>query len=103
MCRSLAPLASRVLLVPVHSERSAEPHGLAETCQQANPNIQVREYLSLSGALADATHDNFITIAGSLYLVGEAMEVLGLSPLTASGERGLNEWSPKWIPPQTTK
>jgi len=101
MCRTLAPLASRVLLVPVHSERSAEPHGLAEACQQANPNIQVDEYQSLSEALADATHDNFITIAGSLYLIGEAMEVLGLSSLTGIGERGLNEWSETSLPPRT--
>jgi dihydrofolate synthase/folylpolyglutamate synthase len=93
MCRTLAPLASRVLLVPVHSERTAEPHGLAEVCQEANPNVQVREYASLSEALADSRQDCFITIAGSLYLIGEAMEVLGLSPLTTSGERGLNEWT----------
>jgi hypothetical protein len=31
-------------------------------------------------------------VTGSLYLVGEALEVLGLSP-AGVGERGLNEWS----------
>ena len=28
------PVASRILLVPVHSERTAEPHGLAEACHR---------------------------------------------------------------------
>ena len=34
----------------------------------------------------------FVFIAGSLYLIGEAMELLGLSPTLAVNERGLNEW-----------
>ena len=36
--------------------------------------------------------ENLIVVTGSLYLVGEALERLGLSPAT-TGERGLNEWS----------
>ena len=36
--------------------------------------------------------DSFVTIAGSLYLIGEAMELLQLSPAKANNERGLNEW-----------
>ena len=36
--------------------------------------------------------DSFVAIAGSLYLVGEAMELLHLSPAKAANERGLNEW-----------
>ena len=35
---------------------------------------------------------HFVVITGSLYLVGEALELLGLSP-AGEGERGLNEWS----------
>ena len=31
-----------------------------------------------------ATTDSFVTIAGSLYLVGEAMELLHLSPAKAT-------------------
>jgi hypothetical protein len=34
-----------------------------------------------------------VLITGSLYLVGEAMELLRLAPVTSAGERGLNEWS----------
>jgi dihydrofolate synthase / folylpolyglutamate synthase len=92
MCRLLAPLASRILLVPVHSERTAEPHGLAEACHQANPRVQVTEHVSLAAALADAQQDSFVTIAGSLYLVGEAMELLHVSPARPGRERELNDW-----------
>ncbi len=91
MCETLAPLASRILLVPVHSERTAKPHALAEVCRKANPLAPVIEYDSLARALSDTVHDPFVTVAGSLYLIGEAMELLRLSA-SAGGERSLNEW-----------
>jgi hypothetical protein len=34
-----------------------------------------------------------VLLAGSLYLIGEFMEHLGLSPALSAGERGLNEWT----------
>lgn len=93
MCEILAPLAGRILLVPVHSERTAEPHGLAEVCHRANPRARVVECASLTAALDETDGEPFITIAGSLYLIGEAMELLHLSPAKAENERGLNEWT----------
>ena len=95
MCEILAPLAGRILLAPVHSERTAEPHGLAEACRRVNPQVRVFEYSSLQAALADTAQDRFVVIAGSLYLIGEAMELLHLSATPASDERGLNEWKPE--------
>jgi dihydrofolate synthase / folylpolyglutamate synthase len=92
MCQILAPVASRILLVPVHSERTAEPHGLAEVCSRFNPAAPVRECASLAEALADTARESFVAVAGSLYLIGEAMELLHLSPVKANDERGLNEW-----------
>jgi dihydrofolate synthase/folylpolyglutamate synthase len=92
MCEILAPLAERVLLVPVPSERSATPQELAVACRGANPRAQVIECASLREALAATTKDTFLTIAGSLYLVGEAMELLHLSPAKVTDERRLNEW-----------
>ena len=93
MCQALAPLASAVFLVPVHSERTAEPHGLAEVCRLANPQAMVAECASLTDALAKASPFPFLTIAGSLYLIGEALELLHLLPIKTAEERGLNEWS----------
>ncbi len=92
MCETLAPLAGRILLVPVPSERTAEPQGLAEVCRRANPRARVAEFDSLARALADAASDPFVAIAGSLYLVGEAMELLDISAAKTNGERALNEW-----------
>ena len=93
MCDILAPLAERILLVPVPSERSATPQELAAACRSANPRAQVSECASLREALVATSGDAFLTVAGSLYLVGEAMELLHLSPAKTSDERGLNEWS----------
>lgn len=98
MCQILAPLARHILLVPVHSERTAEPHGLAEVCQRSNPKAQIAEYPSLAEAWADAADADFVSIAGSLYLIGEAMELLGLSSGATTNERGLNEWSAAGAP-----
>jgi len=60
-----------------------------------NPSAQVAACPSLADALKEAADAPFVIITGSLYLVGEAMELLGLSPPASEGERGLNEWSVK--------
>jgi hypothetical protein len=49
--------------------------------------------------LPRVAEDSFVAIAGSLYLIGEAMELLRLSPAKATGERGLNEWGTPPGPP----
>jgi dihydrofolate synthase/folylpolyglutamate synthase len=88
MCEILAPLAGRILLVPVPSERSATPQELAEACRRVNPKAQVIECASLAEALAKTAKDGFVTIGGSLYLIGEVMELLHLSPGKTNSERG---------------
>ena len=98
MCEILAPLAERILLVPVPSERSATPQELAGACRRANPRARVTEHGSLREALTATRSEAFLTVAGSLYLVGEAMELLHLSPAKARNERGLNEWSGVAVP-----
>lgn len=94
MCRLLAPLAQRILLVPVHNERTADPHALARACAEASPQARVLELTSLADALAGSAADDFVVIAGSLYLIGEAMELLRLSTAPEPDERKLNEWGP---------
>jgi hypothetical protein len=51
----------------------------------------VTEHRSLEEALREVAGEPFVAIAGSLYLVGEAMEFLGAAK--GSEERGLNEWN----------
>jgi dihydrofolate synthase / folylpolyglutamate synthase len=91
ICEILAPLAERIITVPVASERTADANELAVACRAANPSAGVDACDSLAGALKKITGDDFAIITGSLYLVGEALEFLGLSPIT-SDERALNEW-----------
>jgi len=93
MCRILAPLANRVLLVPVHSERSASPEDMRAVCEEANPQAQVQLCPDLRTALERTGNESFVGICGSLYLIGEAMELLHLGSDRVLGERGLNEWS----------
>ena len=93
ICALLAPLAGRIVLVAVHSQRTASPLELAAACRAASPQAEIREAGSLSEALEWTAEDPFVVVAGSLYLIGEAMELLKLSPGTSGGERSLNEWS----------
>ncbi len=92
MCEVLAPAAARVLPVIVPSERTASPQELAEACLAANPEAQVIACLSLADALRLAEGDAVVVVAGSLYLIGEALEQLGGSGEAGGGERDLNEW-----------
>jgi dihydrofolate synthase/folylpolyglutamate synthase len=95
MCGILAPLARRILLTPVSSDRTAPPEPLRDACCKINPRVETIACPSLADALNQAANDPFVVITGSLYLVGEAMELLKLSPPGATSERGLNEWTLK--------
>ena len=94
VCQLLAPLSRRVLLAPVPNERTAPPERLREACLKSAPSAQVAACSSLGDALKLTANDPLIVITGSLYLVGEALELLGLAP-AAPSERGLNEWTLK--------
>ena len=41
MCHSLAPLAGRILLTPVHSERTEDPSKLVAACRESNPRAPI--------------------------------------------------------------
>jgi dihydrofolate synthase/folylpolyglutamate synthase len=91
ICETLAPPPARIFTVPVSSERSADAHELAAACRAANPTAGIAACASLREALEKTAADDFIVVTGSLYLVGEALELAGLSPANG-GERALNEW-----------
>jgi dihydrofolate synthase / folylpolyglutamate synthase len=92
ICRIIAPLAAEIYTVPVASERRADAIELAAMFQQVNPAATATACTTFSAALACCKDRPFVVVTGSLYLVGEALESLGVSPANA-GERGLNEWS----------
>lgn len=93
MCAALVRLAGRIVLTPVHSDRTQDPHELAAFCRETNPAAPVSVYDSLAQALAATAGDPFVVVTGSLYLVGEAMELLQLAAAPPEDERGLNEWT----------
>ncbi len=93
MARMLAPLASRIITTRVSSTRTIPPEDLKAACLASGVTRPVRVTQSITEALRGCTADPFVVVTGSLYLVGEALEVLDEGAGTAS-ERHLNEWSP---------
>ncbi len=92
MCRLLAPLAERICIAPVASERTALPADLVPVCQAANPAVSAEACSSLGEALGRAGDPPLLVVTGSLHFLGEAMEALRLAPMPSNGERELNEW-----------
>jgi len=85
----LAPVVGRIVCVPVSSERTLPPDELANVCRQQN-DCKLIAAESLEEGLAAVAKDDFVVITGSIYLLGEAMELLGLA--AAVDEKDLNEW-----------
>jgi dihydrofolate synthase/folylpolyglutamate synthase len=92
ICHILAPLAEQIFIVPIQSERSSSPDALATVCREANSRAKVQVFPSFEAAFAAATGQGLVVITGSLYLIGEAMEILGIAA-DNNKERTLNEWT----------
>jgi len=88
----LATLAKRIVLSPVSSARSAKPDGFVMACKAANPVAAIEVAESLAQALEWCAAEPFVVVTGSFYLVGEAMERLGVAPTPSEAERQLNDW-----------
>lgn len=93
ICQTLAVVAAKIVVTRVSSNRTALPNALAPVCRAANPSAEVIVTDALAAALSAAGRDSLVVVTGSLYLVGEAMERLGLS--VSANERALNEWTGK--------
>lgn len=94
ICRLLVPLATRVLLVPLHSERTVDVTEVQQFCIQNWPEKRIELFESAGKALESAimvSRERFVLVSGSLHLIGEAMEWLHIHPGERS-ERLLNEW-----------
>lgn len=92
MCEELIPKAARVLLVPVPSPRSADLNAVCAFCSSRWPGVRIEVFESVAAATDNSQADSFRVVTGSLHLVGEAMEVLDVSP-GGNSERELNEWN----------
>ena len=84
----LSPLVSCIVCVPVGSERGLAPSELATFVHQHCESVQ--SYDSLTEGLEKMGEEPLVVVAGSIYLIGEAMEQLGL--VEPARERGLNDW-----------
>jgi dihydrofolate synthase / folylpolyglutamate synthase len=96
VCEVLAPMAARIVTAPVASPRTADPAQLALACKEAHDTADAFAVNSCAETLRATAVDPVVVLTGSLYFVGEALELLGLS--SAPGERALNEWNPPGTP-----
>ncbi|HEX4122411.1 MAG TPA: HAD-IA family hydrolase [Verrucomicrobiae bacterium] len=92
ICRILAPLAGRILICPVPSERGADPKWLAELCRQSNAAAPIIICASVAEAFDRTVEDRLVVVTGSLHLIGDAMVELGLADGVDEG--GLNDYLP---------
>jgi dihydrofolate synthase/folylpolyglutamate synthase len=89
ICKMISPAAEKIFTVPMNTDRGADPGLLADYCREANPTAPVAICRSITEAFDKAAAEPFVVVTGSLYLVGEALEHLGLAE--PSSERCLNE------------
>jgi dihydrofolate synthase/folylpolyglutamate synthase len=91
MLAELLPLARRVWFAPVQSERTIDPADALRFCREMFPALECHQAANLASALDAALGPGLALVTGSLFFVGEALELLGqnggLRP-----ERELNEW-----------
>ena len=81
VCRALAPLAARVIPVPTRSPRAAGPEEIRDALALVDPGLPVETAPDLAGGLAAARlHPEPILVAGSFFLVGEALALLTGQP-----------------------
>lgn len=92
MCARLLPFASRVILAPVASTRTADPAALAAACRRVDPTLPVTTVGSVPEALDTVQHEPRVLITGSLYFLGEVLEKGDLHGGPGPGQRHLNEW-----------
>ena len=84
----LSPLVSSIICVPVGSGRGLVPGELATFAHLHCESVQSCD--SLTEGLEKLTEESLVVVAGSVYLIGEVMEQLGL--VESAQEKALNDW-----------
>jgi dihydrofolate synthase/folylpolyglutamate synthase len=82
--RELIPLAGKIIFTDMKSPRAAKPEELQNRLGSMAPQTSSECADSVEKALAlakkEAGENDVVLVTGSLYLVGEAMGALGISP-----------------------
>jgi len=81
MCEILFPLAERVIATQAGNPRSATPQEIRDAASRMQQDIELSSDIpsALERAREIVTKDGVIVITGSIYVIGEAMRVLGVS------------------------
>jgi len=95
MVREIEPLASDWVVVPVNSKRTVPAEKLADELRSIRPGVEVTVSAAAREALDLVSGKKLAVVAGSLYLIGEVLEILQGA---RTSERGLNEWSARLKP-----
>ena len=77
MATHLAPAASRLVVAPVSSHRTVQPEEIREALQEARCGRAVRACASVEEALRAVAREPFVAVTGSLYFIGEVVDVTG--------------------------
>jgi len=82
MCEVLFPLAERVIATQAGNPRSATSQEIRGAASRMQQDIELSSDVpsALERAREIVTRDAVVVITGSIYVVGEAMRVLGVSP-----------------------
>jgi dihydrofolate synthase/folylpolyglutamate synthase len=76
MLRVLAEAVDEIVFTKVDMERSADPELLAAKNQRIAHRVIGDSRRALQTLLAEATEDDVVVVAGSLYLIGEVRPIL---------------------------
>jgi len=82
MCEILFPLAERVIATQAGNPRSATPQEIRDAASRMQQDIELSSDVpsALERAREIVAKDGVVVITGSIYVVGEAMRVLGVLP-----------------------
>jgi dihydrofolate synthase / folylpolyglutamate synthase len=82
MAEILFPLAERVIATRAENPRSATPDEIRDAAARAGAEIEIAATVAqaIDAARRLAPADAVVVITGSIYVVGEAMQALGIAP-----------------------
>lgn len=93
IAQELSGLSDTIIAVEISTDRSARAGQIKEAFLKVDPSAKIICARDLKTALSLVQEVPLTLITGSLYLIGEAMELLGLSPTQVTDEKALNDWT----------